>query len=176
MRHYHRKKNLHPHLQPEALPLPPVQTLSLFLTFLTQTSAQILLIHPPLLPVHFLLRLLPFASLPVLLYLFSLLYPFPLLHLYSLQCLSVSLFFPLLEYLKVSPLYSQSQASIHSYFSPLYHPNNVTVLVHRKLSNRHIDLSDFSSAALSSIAVATATPHSSALHMRKSSCVNIADT
>ena len=36
--------------------------------------------------------------------------------------------------------------------------------------------SDFSYAALSSIAVATATPHSSALHMRKSSCVNAADT
>ena len=49
-------------------------------------------------------------------------------------------------------------------------------LAQRILSNRHIDLSDFSSAALSSIAVATATPHSSALHMKKSSCVNIADT
>ena len=49
-------------------------------------------------------------------------------------------------------------------------------LVHRILSNCHIDLSDFSSAALSSVAVATATPPSSALHMRKSSCVNIADT
>ena len=36
--------------------------------------------------------------------------------------------------------------------------------------------SDFSSAALSSIDVATATPHSSALHMKKSSCINIADT
>ena len=50
------------------------------------------------------------------------------------------------------------------------------VLVQRILSNRHIDLSDFSYAALSSIAVATATPHSSALHMIKSSYVNIADT
>ena len=49
-------------------------------------------------------------------------------------------------------------------------------LVHRILSNRHIDLSDFSYATLSSVAVATATPPSSALHMRKSSCVNIADT
>ena len=49
-------------------------------------------------------------------------------------------------------------------------------LVQRILSNRHIDLSAFSYAALLSIAVATATPHSSALHMRKSSCVNIADT
>ena len=49
-------------------------------------------------------------------------------------------------------------------------------LVQRILSNRHIDLSDFSSAALSSIAVATATPHSFALHMRKSSYVNIAET
>ena len=49
-------------------------------------------------------------------------------------------------------------------------------LVHRILSNCHIDLSDFSSAALSSVAVATATPPSSALHMKKSSCVNIADT
>ena len=36
-------------------------------------------------------------------------------------------------------------------------------------------MSDFSSAALSSIDVATATPHSSALHMKKSSCVNIED-
>ena len=49
-------------------------------------------------------------------------------------------------------------------------------LVQRILSNRHIDLSDFSSAALSSVAVATATPPSSALHMKKSSCVNIAET
>ena len=48
-------------------------------------------------------------------------------------------------------------------------------LVQRILSNRHIDLSDFSSAALSSIVVATATPHSSALQMKKSSCVNIAE-
>jgi hypothetical protein len=46
----------------------------------------------------------------------------------------------------------------------------------RILSNRHIDLPDFSSAALSSIVVATATPHSSALQMKKSSCVNIAET
>ena len=46
-------------------------------------------------------------------------------------------------------------------------------LVHRILSNCHIDLSDFSSAALSSVAVATATPPSSALHMKKSSCVNV---
>ena len=49
-------------------------------------------------------------------------------------------------------------------------------LVHRILSNCHIDLSDFSSAALSSVAVATATPPSSALHMKKSSCVNVVDT
>ena len=40
------------------------------------------------------------------------------------------------------------------------------MLVQRILSNRHIDLSDFSYAALSSIAVAAATPQSSALHMR----------
>ena len=53
---------------------------------------------------------------------------------------------------------------------------NVPCLVQRILSNRHIDLSDFSYAALSSIAVATATPHSSALHMIKSSYANIADT
>ena len=53
---------------------------------------------------------------------------------------------------------------------------NKIILVHRILSNRHIDLSDFSSAALSSVAVATATPPSSALHMKKSSCVNIAET
>ena len=50
------------------------------------------------------------------------------------------------------------------------------VLVQRILSNCYIDLSDFSSAALSSIAVATATPHSSALQLKKSSCVNIAET
>ena len=43
-------------------------------------------------------------------------------------------------------------------------------LVHRILSNCYIDLSDFSSAALSSIVVATATPHSSALQLKKSSC------
>lgn len=36
--------------------------------------------------------------------------------------------------------------------------------------------SDFSYAALSSIAVAAATPHSSALHMKKSSCVNVVNT
>ena len=48
-------------------------------------------------------------------------------------------------------------------------------LVHRILSNYYIDLSDFSSAALSSIAVATATPHSSALQLKKSSYVNIAE-
>ena len=45
-------------------------------------------------------------------------------------------------------------------------------LVQRILSNRHLDLPDFSSAALSSIVVATATLHSSALQMKKSSCVN----
>ncbi len=55
-------------------------------------------------------------------------------------------------------------------------PEMAQLLVQRILSKRYIDLSDFSYAALSSIAVATATPHSSALHMRKSSCVNIADT
>jgi hypothetical protein len=43
-------------------------------------------------------------------------------------------------------------------------------LVQRILSNCYIDLSDFSSAALSSIGVATATPHSSALQLKKSSC------
>ena len=49
-------------------------------------------------------------------------------------------------------------------------------IVQRKLSSCYIDLSDFSSAALSSIAVATATPHFSALQLKKSSCVNIAET
>ena len=49
-------------------------------------------------------------------------------------------------------------------------------LLQRILSNCYIDLSDFSSSALSSIAVATATPHSSALQLKKSSCVNIAET
>ena len=38
------------------------------------------------------------------------------------------------------------------------------------------NLYKFSSAALSSIDVATATPHSSALQLKKSSCVNIAET
>ena len=52
----------------------------------------------------------------------------------------------------------------------------ICFLVHHKLSNCHIDLSDFSSAALSSVAVATATPLSSALHMKKSSCVNVTET
>ena len=49
-------------------------------------------------------------------------------------------------------------------------------LVQRILSNCCIDLSDFSSAALSSIGAATATPHFSALQLKKSSCVNIAET
>ena len=48
-------------------------------------------------------------------------------------------------------------------------------LVQRIVSNRHIDLPDFSYATPKSVAVATATPHSFALHMRKSFCVNIAD-
>ena len=52
----------------------------------------------------------------------------------------------------------------------------ICILVQRILSNCHIDLSDFSSAAPTSVAVATATPPSSALHMKKSSCVNIAET
>ena len=52
----------------------------------------------------------------------------------------------------------------------------LTMLVQRILSNCYIDLSDFSSAALSSIAVATATPHSSALQLKKSFCANIAET
>lgn len=45
-----------------------------------------------------------------------------------------------------------------------------------KVMRYRLKRSDFSYAALSSIAVAAATPHSSALHMRKSSCVNAADT
>ncbi|RHR04441.1 hypothetical protein DWX61_13095 [Ruminococcus sp. AF20-12LB] len=45
-------------------------------------------------------------------------------------------------------------------------------LVQRILSNRHIDLPDFSFVALPLIVVVTATPHSSALQMKKSSCVN----
>ena len=53
---------------------------------------------------------------------------------------------------------------------------DMMILVHRIISNSHLDLSDFSSAALSSIDVATATPHSSALHMKQSSCVNVSDT
>ena len=68
------------------------------------------------------------------------------------------------------PVQSDSQTSEwYSYFEN-------DVLVQRILSNCYIDLSDFSSAALSSIAVATATPHSSALQLKKSSCVNIAET
>ncbi len=42
-------------------------------------------------------------------------------------------------------------------------------LVHRIISNQPNDLPDFPSAALSSIDVATATPHSSALHMKNHS-------
>ena len=66
----------------------------------------------------------------------------------------------------------QSDSPTSNWYS--YFENNV--LVQRKLSFCHIDLPDFSYAALSSIAVATATPHSFALHMRKSSYVNIAET
>ena len=68
------------------------------------------------------------------------------------------------------PVQSDSQTSEwYSYFEN-------DVLVQRILSNCYIDLSDFSSAALSSIAVATATPHSSALHMKQSSGVNVSET
>ena len=49
-------------------------------------------------------------------------------------------------------------------------------LVQQKLSNRHIDLPNCPSASLSSIAVATATPHFSALHMEQLFYVNIAET
>ena len=49
-------------------------------------------------------------------------------------------------------------------------------LVHRILSNYHIDLSDFLSAALSSIDIATATPHYSVLQMKKASIVNVSAT
>ena len=63
------------------------------------------------------------------------------------------------------PVQSDSQTSEwYSYFEN-------DVLVQRILSNCYIDLSDFSSAALSSIAVATATPHSSALQIENSFCV-----
>ena len=47
--------------------------------------------------------------------------------------------------------------------------NAKPVLVHRIISNQPNDLPDFPSAALSSIDVATATPHSSALHMKNHS-------
>ncbi len=49
-------------------------------------------------------------------------------------------------------------------------------IVHRIINNRHLDLPDFSSAALSSIYVVTATPHSSALHMKQSFGVNVSET
>lgn len=52
----------------------------------------------------------------------------------------------------------------------------VSVLVQRILSNHHIDLPNCPSASLSSISVATATPHSSALHMEQLFYVNIAET
>ncbi len=45
-------------------------------------------------------------------------------------------------------------------------------LIQRILSNWQFDLPDFSSAVLSSIDVATATPHSSALHMKQSFASN----
>jgi hypothetical protein len=51
---------------------------------------------------------------------------------------------------------------------PFAENESYAMLVQRILSNRYIDLSDFSSAALSSIGVSTATPHSSALQMKKS--------
>ena len=60
-------------------------------------------------------------------------------------------------------------ASIHLYFYK-------RVLVQRILSNWHLDLPDCSSAALSSIAVATATTHSSALHLKQSFCINVPET
>ena len=50
------------------------------------------------------------------------------------------------------------------------------ILVQRILSNHHIDLPNCPSASLSSISVATATPHSSALHMEQLFYVNIAET
>lgn len=49
-------------------------------------------------------------------------------------------------------------------------------LVLRILSNWHIDLPDCSSAALSSIAVATATTHSSVLHLKQSFFLNVLET
>ena len=53
---------------------------------------------------------------------------------------------------------------------------NLDKLVQRILSNQHIDLPDCSSAALSSVTVATATPPSSALHMKQSFCANVPET
>ena len=60
--------------------------------------------------------------------------------------------------------------------STIYYPKNNKVGIIKTAStanNKYLanDLPDFLSAALSSIAVATATPHSSALHMKKSFCV-----
>ena len=49
-------------------------------------------------------------------------------------------------------------------------------LVQRILSNWHLDLPDCLFAALSSIAVATATTLSSALHLKQSFCVNVPET
>lgn len=50
------------------------------------------------------------------------------------------------------------------------------ILVHRIINNLHLDLPDFSSAALLSIDVATAVPHSSALHMKQSFGDNVSET
>ena len=63
-----------------------------------------------------------------------------------------------------------------NYYSTKTNEKWMQALVHRIISNWLLDLSDFSSAALSSIDVATATPHSSALHMKQSSCVNVSET
>lgn len=53
-----------------------------------------------------------------------------------------------------------------------YRPKNLaTYLVQRIINNQPYHFPDFSSAALSSINDATASPHSSALHMKKSFCV-----
>ncbi|RHV45941.1 hypothetical protein DXB47_06035 [Firmicutes bacterium OM04-13BH] len=55
----------------------------------------------------------------------------------------------------------------------MYRCQRQVVCTVKLLSNCHPDLPNFSSTALSSIAVATATPHSSALYLKQLFCVNI---
>ena len=91
---------------------------------------------------------------------------------------------PSYKYLKDNEMIAKMELK-HSYL-PIYYnawmydnhsdPLMSLLLVQRILSNHHIDLPNCPSTSLSSISVATATPHSSALHMEQLFYVNIAET